>query len=140
MVGKTNHWLKSIRDEIAAYGVEDVGDVVAEMMEDQKPNHSFRVGDHVRSHLSGRTGIVKDFTRAIVLVEFDDIHSNVDYAKAPEAWVPHGVLEKIDSEPKWLAVVRQCREALRASAGPYEIRNAMVAADDMIADYEAGRT
>jgi hypothetical protein len=57
----------------------------------------------VRSELSGRTGIVKELTRAIVLVEFDDIHSNVNYDKAPEAWVPHGVLERVPvSHEEWL--------------------------------------
>lgn len=58
-------------------------------------SHPFRVGDHVQSELSGRTGVVKRFTRAVVLVAYDDARTNVDHAEAPEAWVPHGVLRKV---------------------------------------------
>lgn len=57
--------------------------------------HIFEIGDTVRSEISGRKGEVVDCTDAIVRVEFQDIHSNVDYAEAPDAWVPHAALQLI---------------------------------------------
>jgi hypothetical protein len=86
-----------LNDELAPYELDQEGhrDVYLGIKQLDNPRHGFTIGSRVRSELSGRTGIVKQATSALVLVEFDDIRSNVDYAKAPDAWVPHGVLEKV---------------------------------------------
>lgn len=98
-----SQWLRAVDRELEPYGLEGK-EYQAAMDDIAVPVHSFSVGDHVISELSGRTGVVQRVNTTVVLVAYDDHRSNVDFNEAPEAWVPVGVLRKRDPDKSSLTL------------------------------------